>query len=58
MREAVFAALLIVAAGLIVAGVALVAVPVALVIAGLLLAGWAWLVLSGPDAEPAGGEAG
>lgn len=45
VRAMVFAAVLLVAAGLIVAGVALVHPAAALITAGMLLAPWAWLVL-------------
>lgn len=45
MRERILAVLLAVAAGLVVAGAALVSDAAALVVAGVLLAGWAWLLL-------------
>lgn len=44
-RALIFALVLLVAGGLIVAGVALLAPPVALIVAGVLLGPWAWLVL-------------
>lgn len=51
MREAIFAAVLLVAAALVVAGVALLCVPAAFVLSGLLLAGWGWLILSAPTTK-------
>lgn len=45
MRERIFAVLLAVAGGLIVAGVALWSDVFALVAAGVLLGAWAWLIL-------------
>jgi hypothetical protein len=48
MREAIFAAVLLAAGALVVLGVALLFVPFAPIVGGLLLAGWAWLVLSAP----------
>ena len=49
VREVVFAVALLVAAGLVVAGFALVQPAAALVAAGFLLAGWAWLVCGDVD---------
>ena len=46
MRARLLAALLTVAAGLVVAGVALVSDAAALITAGVLLAGLAWLLLA------------
>lgn len=46
LREALFAAALIGAGALVVAGVAQVSRPAALVTAGVLVAVWAWLVLA------------
>lgn len=43
-REAFFAALLLVAGGLIVQGCAQIDTGVAWIVAGLLLAGWSWLI--------------
>lgn len=44
-RALIFAIVLLAAGALIVAGVAMLAPPVALIVAGLLLGPWAWLVL-------------
>lgn len=49
MREVIFAAVLLLAGAMIVTGVALMSLPVALIIGGVLLAGWTWLVLSAPS---------
>lgn len=46
MREAIFAAVLLLACALFVLGVALLFLPAAFMVGGLLLAGWAWLLLS------------
>lgn len=46
MREALFAGLLLVAGGCVVAGASMVAVWLGLCTAGVLLAAWSWLVLS------------
>lgn len=56
MREVLFGASLLVAAGLIVAGVAGWSGELSLIVGGVLLAGWSWLVLSAagsPDVPPA-----
>lgn len=45
VRAWIFAAVLLLAGGLIVAGAALVHPAAAFVVAGVLLAPWAWLVL-------------
>lgn len=47
-REWIFALLTLVAGGLVIAGVAGWSGSVALVVAGVLLAGWSWLLLSEP----------
>ena len=54
MREAIFAAVLLVAGALFVLGVALLFPPAAFMVGGVLLAGWAWLLLSAPSTS--GGE--
>lgn len=51
-REGMFAALLLVASGLVVAGVAGWSWPAALVVAGVLLAAWAWLMLAEVPTRP------
>lgn len=56
MREAVFAAVLLLAVASIVIGVALVSSALAFIVAGLLVAGWAWLVLSVDGAPPSVGD--
>lgn len=43
MQEVILACLLLVAAGLVVVGVACWSAPGALIAAGVLLAGWSWL---------------
>ena len=45
LREILLALVLLVAGGLVVAGAAGLSVALAKVVAGVLLAGWAWLVL-------------
>lgn len=55
VREAMFAAMLAAASVLVVAGVAGWSGPAALIVAGLLLAGWSWLMLGdtpGPPTPP------
>lgn len=44
MRDWIFAALLVVAAALLVIGFGQWSEPLAFIVAGLTLAGWAWLV--------------
>jgi hypothetical protein len=57
MREVIFAAVLLVACGLVVAGVAVLSTSGAFIVAGVVLAGWSWLVLSEPTSRPAPDEA-
>ena len=45
-RAFAFALALLISIGFVVYGVALISVPHALIVAGVLLAPWAWLVLS------------
>lgn len=54
IREWIFAVLLAVAGALVVAGVARWSVTASMVTAGVLLAGWGWLVLG--DSSGPGGE--
>lgn len=49
MREAIFAAVLLIAGALFVLGVALLFLPAAFMVGGVLLAVWAWLVLTTPS---------
>lgn len=55
MREVIFAACLLVAAALVVTGVALLSLPIALMVGGVLFAGWTWFILSSPS-SPGGAE--